>query len=83
MYTVRIEMFVAHIQELGLPNSLKDEEQVLEQEQSKDAPVCDVCKKSYDRHMMALCDTCDRHYHINCLDPPLSKVPKKSTKWGW
>jgi len=44
---------------------------------------CSICKQSRDPHMMALCDTCKKCYHINCLDPPLSKVPKKSTRWGW
>ena len=22
-----------------------------------------------------MCDTCDRVYHLSCLDPPLTKVP--------
>ena len=44
---------------------------------------CSVCEKSHDPHMMALCDTCNKHYHISCLDPPLSKVSKKTSKWGW
>lgn len=45
--------------------------------------VCAVCHKSEEQYLMALCDTCNQYYHIGCLDPPLSKVPKKSAKWGW
>ena len=70
-----------HSQELGLPDNLKEEQKP--KEQSADAPACDICKKSHDSHLMASCDTCNKHYHIGCLDPPLSKVPKKSAKWGW
>ena len=66
-----------------MPDSLKEEEQKVKDEQSTNSPVCDICKKSHDNHLMALCDTCNMHYHIGCLDPPLSKVPKKSAKWGW
>ena len=71
------------MQKFGLPENLKDKEQRLQEEESKDAPICDICKKSHDSHLMALCDTCNMNYHIGCLDPPLTKVPKKSAKWGW
>ena len=73
-------VIVSIVQELGLPDSLKEKS---EQEHSNDIPVCDICKESHDSHLMALCDTCNMHYHIGCLDPPLSRVPKKSAKWGW
>jgi hypothetical protein len=29
------------------------------------------------------CDTCKKYYHVNCLDPPLSVVPKKTKLYGW
>lgn len=29
------------------------------------------------------CDTCAKIYHINCLDPPLDCVPKKTKLYGW
>ena len=81
------QLFCTHFhaftsQELGLPDSLK-EEQKSKEDQTANVPACDICKKSHDGHLMALCDTCKNHYHIGCLDPPLSKVPKKSAKWGW
>lgn len=44
---------------------------------------CVSCKQSRDPHLMVLCDTCRHSYHIGCLDPPLARVPKKSSKWGW
>ena len=44
---------------------------------------CSVCDSTEQQHLLAVCDTCRRAYHISCLDPPLTKVPKKSAKWGW
>ncbi|KAL5476167.1 hypothetical protein EMCRGX_G026081 [Ephydatia muelleri] len=44
---------------------------------------CATCKQSCDPHLMVMCDTCNQSYHISCLDPPLARVPKKSSRWGW
>lgn len=44
---------------------------------------CAECKKSHDQHLMAHCDTCGKHYHLACLDPPLTKLPKKTSQCGW
>ncbi|KAL3318290.1 PHD finger protein 14 [Cichlidogyrus casuarinus] len=44
---------------------------------------CSVCNKAEDQHLIAICDTCKKSYHINCLSPPLSRVPKRSTRWLW
>ena len=33
--------------------------------------------------MLIDCDTCHNFYHINCLDPPLSCVPRKTKLFGW
>ncbi len=52
-------------------------------DKEEDAGVCAVCEKEEEEHLMTVCDTCQLHYHIHCLDPPLSKVPKKTAKWGW
>uniref|UniRef100_A0A914ZRP3 PHD finger protein 14 n=1 Tax=Parascaris univalens TaxID=6257 RepID=A0A914ZRP3_PARUN len=46
-------------------------------------PVCSICHKSADQHLLVLCDVCKKHYHLACLDPPLSKMPKKSRNCGW
>lgn len=45
--------------------------------------TCETCKGMEDQHLMALCDTCHNYYHIWCLDPPLTALPKKGTKWLW
>lgn len=44
---------------------------------------CAACKETTDQHMLALCDTCKQHYHLACLDPPLTRMPKKSSMYLW
>lgn len=44
---------------------------------------CGICKKSTDQHLLAKCDSCSKHYHLGCLDPPLSRMPKKTKLQGW
>ena len=44
---------------------------------------CASCKKSHDQHLLAHCDTCKLHYHLGCLTPPLTRMPKKSGHYGW
>lgn len=41
-----------------------------------DSDRCDTCAKSHDRHRMVVCESCDRGYHLSCLDPPLLEIPK-------
>jgi hypothetical protein len=36
---------------------------------------CEICNMPHDDHVMVLCDSCNRGYHIYCLTPPLTKVP--------
>ena len=45
--------------------------------------VCANCKKTHDQHLLAHCDTCKLHYHLSCLTPPLTRMPKKSKLYGW
>ncbi|XP_070547071.1 PHD finger protein 14-like isoform X2 [Ptychodera flava] len=45
--------------------------------------LCGICNKSTDQHLLALCDTCKKYYHLGCLDPPLTRMPKKTTYSGW
>ena len=45
--------------------------------------ICAICKKSHDQHLLAHCDTCKLHYHLGCLTPPLTRMPKKSGYYGW
>ncbi len=44
---------------------------------------CGLCKKSHDQHLLAHCDTCHLFYHLGCLSPPLTRMPKKSKLYGW
>uniref|UniRef100_A0A2M4A5V2 Putative phd finger protein n=1 Tax=Anopheles triannulatus TaxID=58253 RepID=A0A2M4A5V2_9DIPT len=44
---------------------------------------CGICKRCTDQHLLAKCDTCHLHYHLGCLNPPLTRHPKKSKLYGW
>lgn len=39
---------------------------------------CEICGSRAESPPMLLCDGCDRGFHISCLSPPLSAVPKGS-----
>lgn len=44
---------------------------------------CGICKKCTDQHLLAKCDTCHLYYHLGCLNPPLSRHPKRSKLYAW
>ncbi|XP_053408322.1 PHD finger protein 14-like isoform X2 [Mercenaria mercenaria] len=44
---------------------------------------CGICRKSHDQHLLARCDKCRLWYHLGCLNPPLTRMPKKTSRWGW
>lgn len=44
---------------------------------------CGLCRQKRDQHLLAKCDTCHLYYHLNCLNPPLTRLPKKSKLYGW
>lgn len=44
---------------------------------------CGICKRNNDQHLLVKCDTCNLHYHLGCLNPPLTRPPKKSKQYGW
>ncbi|CAH1100434.1 unnamed protein product [Psylliodes chrysocephalus] len=44
---------------------------------------CGTCRQRRDQHLLAKCDTCHLYYHLDCLNPPLSRLPKKSKLYGW
>ena len=44
---------------------------------------CGICCKSNDQHLLAKCDTCEKYYHLGCLNPPLTRMPKKTKLMGW
>ncbi|VDM02703.1 unnamed protein product [Schistocephalus solidus] len=44
---------------------------------------CSICNGLRDQHLMVICETCKKAFHIACLDPPLSRVPKQSRLFSW
>ncbi|XP_059485465.1 PHD finger protein 14 [Neocloeon triangulifer] len=44
---------------------------------------CGACRSTKDQHLLAKCDTCKKHYHLGCLNPPLTRMPKKTKLMGW
>lgn len=44
---------------------------------------CGVCFQTTEQHLLAKCDDCKKHYHLGCLDPPLTRMPKKTKLFGW
>uniref|UniRef100_A0A6Q2XWX3 PHD finger protein 14 n=1 Tax=Esox lucius TaxID=8010 RepID=A0A6Q2XWX3_ESOLU len=44
---------------------------------------CGICKKNQDQHLLLLCDTCKLYYHLGCLEPPLTRMPKKTKNSYW
>ncbi|XP_074114675.1 PHD finger protein 14 [Cotesia typhae] len=44
---------------------------------------CGICRRATNQHLLAKCDTCHLHYHLSCLNPPLSRMPKKTKLMGW
>lgn len=50
---------------------------------SKLLKCCGICNRSNDQHSLALCDNCKLYYHFQCLDPPLTRMPRKTKFGGW
>ena len=44
---------------------------------------CNTCKTTENQHQLVQCDTCHYHYHLACVDPPLTRMPKRSAKCLW
>ncbi|PWZ02363.1 PLU-1-domain-containing protein [Testicularia cyperi] len=38
--------------------------------------MCEICLRGEDGLNMLLCDECNRGYHMYCLQPPLTAIPK-------
>lgn len=37
--------------------------------------VCEACRGGHAEDRIILCDRCDKGWHLQCLEPPLSSVP--------
>ncbi|PSN49297.1 hypothetical protein C0J52_09400 [Blattella germanica] len=74
---------------LEVNNQLQDEQQMLRHkyDQVKSGPIplneCGICRQTKDQHLLAKCDTCHLFYHLGCLNPPLTRMPKKTKLMGW
>ncbi|CAH1774447.1 unnamed protein product [Owenia fusiformis] len=79
--------------QLALPEILKVKKPVRPPTttQTKDTPrsppavihKCGRCGKTHDQHLLAKCDNCRLYFHLGCLDPPLTRMPKKTRLMGW
>ncbi|CEP60757.1 histone demethylase LALA0_S01e18250g [Lachancea lanzarotensis] len=56
------------------------EEEGEEEEEEEEEEGCVICRRTSHRSKTILCDSCDKPFHIFCLDPPLSDVPRG--KWA-
>ncbi|KAI8319965.1 BAH-domain-containing protein [Martensiomyces pterosporus] len=43
--------------------------------------ACIVCAKWCSINESLKCSICEKHYHMQCLDPPLSRKPTKGYSW--
>ncbi|XP_017769411.1 PREDICTED: PHD finger protein 14 isoform X2 [Nicrophorus vespilloides] len=71
----------------NIPANRNDTGRILSSHAARQDPLqlneCGICRQHSDQHMLAKCDTCHLFYHLNCLNPPLSRLPKKSKLYGW
>ena len=44
---------------------------------------CAACASVDDQHLLTQCSICKNFYHLGCVDPPLTRMPKTSGKWQW
>lgn len=42
---------------------------------------CDEGASAVKRRRIISCDFCDQHWHLDCLDPPMSGMPPPTRKW--
>lgn len=71
---------------LTIPGTNDDTNRVLSTQCTNKSELlyeCGICKLVNDQHLLAKCDTCHLHYHLGCLNPPLTRHPKKSKIYGW
>jgi len=51
-------------------------EKASSQKNEQSETTCEVCKSAADADKILLCDSCDKEFHLYCLEPALKKVPK-------
>jgi len=45
--------------------------------------TCATCRKTTSPHLITNCDACKKYFHLACLDPPLTRMPKRTKLCGW
>lgn len=64
----------------GHPSCLKFSEELTRQCMSDpwqciECKVCSFCQHSGDADNLLFCDSCDKGFHMDCLQPPMSEMP--------
>lgn len=77
---LQIEQLIARCRNAGSNKLIKTSKS---NDQTSSTHCCGKCGAVKDQHLLALCDTCHSYFHIYCLDPPLTRVPKKTRFGGW
>jgi len=73
--------------DLAKPSILETKKSKLSSSQTPSKPIklhmCNTCKTTENQHQLVQCDTCHYYYHLACVDPPLTRMPKRSAKCLW
>lgn len=77
---LQMEQLIARCRNAGSNKLIKNS---TNNDQTSSTHCCSKCGTVKDQHLLALCDTCHSYFHIYCLDPPLTRVPKKTRFGGW
>jgi hypothetical protein len=69
-----LDLFPTYWESLGFEPPVRAQAQA-PSDQDDDTP-CEACGSPSPDPPMLLCDSCDKGYHISCLNPPLTSVPR-------
>ncbi|ODV86829.1 hypothetical protein CANARDRAFT_27214 [[Candida] arabinofermentans NRRL YB-2248] len=72
-----------HLEEKANPDVVITEKFNFEKFQSDTTAInqnsgsaCEICSLKDDPSHILICDDCEKNYHMRCLSPPLTKIPK-------
>ncbi|UMM38555.1 hypothetical protein L5515_009923 [Caenorhabditis briggsae] len=78
----RLHKILAELGDLDLRQSAERSTSGTVAKKAKESYSCVVCKKATEQHKQTQCDQCHNSYHIGCLSPPLTRLPKRNN-FGW
>jgi len=55
---------------------VEERQLIVEEPHVEENTFCEECGLGDREDRLLLCDGCDRGYHLECLDPPLNRVPR-------